>query len=55
MVVRAAVAGTLVRSMLGLGEQGNGGGDECGEERRAPCPFIGSEGERGGWASEGNG
>jgi hypothetical protein len=27
---------------------GNGGGDECGEEGRAPCPFIGSEGEWGG-------
>jgi hypothetical protein len=26
---------------------GNGGGDECGEEGRAPRPFIGSKGERG--------
>jgi hypothetical protein len=51
----AVVVGTLVRSTLGLGEQGNGGGDECGEERRAPRPFIGSEGERGGRAAEGNG
>jgi hypothetical protein len=28
-----------------------GGGDECGEEGRAPRPFIGSEGERGGRAA----
>jgi hypothetical protein len=34
---------------------GNGGGDECGEKGRSPRPFKGSEGERGGRASEGNG
>jgi hypothetical protein len=32
---------------------GNGGGDECGEEGRAPHPFIGSEGERGGRTGKG--
>jgi hypothetical protein len=32
MVVRAAAVGTPVQSMLRLGERGNGGGDECGEE-----------------------
>jgi hypothetical protein len=53
--VRAAAVGTLVRSMLGLGEWEMGGGDECGEEGRAPHPFIGSEGERGDRVSEGNG
>jgi hypothetical protein len=26
---------------------GNGGKDECGEEGRGPCPFIGSKGKRG--------
>jgi hypothetical protein len=26
---------------------GNGGRDECGEEGRGPCPFIGSKGKRG--------
>jgi hypothetical protein len=52
--VRAAAVRTPVWSALRLGEQGNGGGDECGEEGRAPSPFIGSEGERGGQASEGN-
>jgi hypothetical protein len=31
---------------------GNGGGDECGEEVRAPHPFIGSEGKRGGWTGK---
>jgi hypothetical protein len=55
MVVRAAAVETPVRSALGLREQGNGGEDECGEEGPAPRPFIGSEGERGGRASEGNG
>jgi hypothetical protein len=45
-VVRVAVVGTPEWSVLGLGEWGNGGGDECGEEGRAPRPFIGSEGER---------
>jgi hypothetical protein len=54
-VVRATADGTLVRSVLRLGEWGNGGGDECGEEGRAPHPFMGSEGEQGGRASEGNG
>jgi hypothetical protein len=34
---------------------GKWGRDECGEEGRAPRPFIGSEGERGSRASEGNG
>jgi hypothetical protein len=29
---------------LGVQRMGNGGGDECGEEGRAPRPFIGSEG-----------
>jgi hypothetical protein len=53
-VVREAAVGTPVWSVLGLEEQGNGGGDECGEEGRAPHPFIGSEGERGGRMSEGN-
>jgi hypothetical protein len=46
--VRAAAAGTLVRGALGLREWEMGRGDECGEEGRAPHPFIGSEGERGG-------
>jgi hypothetical protein len=41
MVVRAATVGTPVRSALGLGVRGNGGGDECGEEGQAPRPFIG--------------
>jgi hypothetical protein len=40
---------------VGLREWGNGGGDECGEEGRAPRPFIGLEGERDGRASKGNG
>jgi hypothetical protein len=31
---------------------GNGGGDECGEEVRAPHPFIGSVGKRGGWTGK---
>jgi hypothetical protein len=53
--VRAAAVRTPVRSALGLGERGNGGGDECVEEGRAPQPFIGLEGERGGQGSEGNG
>jgi hypothetical protein len=34
---------------------GNGGGDECGEEGRAPRPFIGSEGKRGGLTRKGIG
>jgi hypothetical protein len=34
---------------------GNGGGDECGEEGRAPRPFIGSEGKRGGSTRKGIG
>jgi hypothetical protein len=46
-VVRAAAVRTLVRSSLRLGEQGNGGGDECGVEGWAPRPFIGSEGDGG--------
>jgi hypothetical protein len=54
-VVRAAAVGTLVRSVLGLREWEMGGRDECGEKGRAPRPFIGSEGERGGRASEGTG
>jgi hypothetical protein len=32
---------------LGRGEWEMGGGDECGEEGRAPRPFIGSEGGAG--------
>jgi hypothetical protein len=32
-----------------------GGRDECGEEGRAPRPFIGSEGERGGRTGKGIG
>jgi hypothetical protein len=32
---------------LGAQRLGNGGGDECGEEGRAPRPFIGSEGGAG--------
>jgi hypothetical protein len=55
MVVRAVVVRTSVWSALGLGEWGNGGRDVCGEEGRAPRPFKGSEVERGGKASEGNG
>jgi hypothetical protein len=31
------------------------GGDECGEEGRAPHPFIGSEGEQGGQTGKGIG
>jgi hypothetical protein len=54
MVVSATAVGTPVWSALRLGEWGSGDGDECGEEGRAPRPFIGSEGERGGRASEGN-
>jgi hypothetical protein len=54
-VVRAVTIETLMQSALGLGELGNGGGDECGEEGRAPHRFIVSEGERGCRASEGNG
>jgi hypothetical protein len=34
---------------------GNRGGDECGEEGRAPRPFIGSEGERGDQTGKGIG
>jgi hypothetical protein len=33
---------------------GNGGGDECGEEGRAPRPFIGSEGGAGPLDREGD-
>jgi hypothetical protein len=33
---------------------GNGGGDECGEEGRAPRPFIGSEGGAGWRDGEGD-
>jgi hypothetical protein len=55
MAVRAAAVGTPVRSLLGLGEWEMGVGDECGVKGRATHPFIGLEGERGGWASEGNG
>jgi hypothetical protein len=47
MVVRAAVVGTLERSLLGLGEWEMGGRDGCGEEGRAARPFIGSEGGAG--------
>jgi hypothetical protein len=35
----------LGEGRLGARRVGNGGGDECGEERRAPRPFIGSKGE----------
>jgi hypothetical protein len=34
---------------------GNGGGDECDEEGRAPHPFIRSEGKRGGRTGKGIG
>jgi hypothetical protein len=40
MVVRAAAVETPARSALGLGEWGNGGGDECGEEGH---PGVGGE------------
>jgi hypothetical protein len=53
---------------MGVGGEGSGGGAPvritrgsemvqggAGEEGMSGCPFIGSEGERGGWASEGNG
>jgi hypothetical protein len=36
---------------LGCGEWEMGGGDECGEEGRAPHPFIGLEGGAG-WPDE---
>jgi hypothetical protein len=52
-VVRAAAVETPVRSALGLREWEMGGGDECGEEGRAPCPFIGSEGEWGDGTGKG--
>jgi hypothetical protein len=53
-VVTAAAVGTPVRSALGLGEWEMGGGDECGEEGRAPRPFIGSEGGAGRPDGEGD-
>jgi hypothetical protein len=34
----------LGEGRLGARRVGNGGRDECGEEGRAPRPFIGSEG-----------
>jgi hypothetical protein len=34
---------------------GKGGRDECGEERRAARPFIGSQGKRGGRTGKGIG
>jgi hypothetical protein len=37
-----------VRCVLGLEEWEIGGRDKCGEKGRAPCPFIGPEGEQGG-------
>jgi hypothetical protein len=52
-VVRAAQVETPMRRALGLREWEMGGGDECGEEGRAPRPFIGSEGERGGRTGKG--
>jgi hypothetical protein len=52
-VVRAAAVRTLVRSVLGLRKWEMGGGDECGEEGRAPRPFIGSEREWGGRTGKG--
>jgi hypothetical protein len=55
MAVRATAVGSPVRSVLRLRDWEMGGGDECGEKGRAPHPFIGSEGERGGRVSEGNG
>jgi hypothetical protein len=55
MVVRAVAVGTPVWSTLRLREweMGGGGRDECGEEGRALHPFIGSEGEQGGWTGKG--
>jgi hypothetical protein len=53
-VVRAAAVGTPVRSALGLGEWEMGGGDECGEEGRAPRPFIWSDGGAGRPDEEGD-
>jgi hypothetical protein len=44
----------LGEGRLGAPRVGNGGGDECVEERRAPRPFIGSEGGSGA-AGQGRG
>jgi hypothetical protein len=52
-MVRVAVVGTPVQSTLRLEEWEMGGKDECGEEGRAPRPFIGSEGS--GAAGRGRG
>jgi hypothetical protein len=41
------VAVKLGEGRLGVQRVGNGGGDECGEERQAPRPFIGLEGGSG--------
>jgi hypothetical protein len=49
----------LGEGRLGARRVGNGGGDECSEEGRAPHPFIGSEGgagrpnREGDWAAGG--
>jgi hypothetical protein len=37
----------LGEGRLGARRVGNGGGAKCGEEGRAPCPFIWSEGGAG--------
>jgi hypothetical protein len=52
-VVRVAAVGTTVRSMLGVREWEMGCGDGCGEEERAPHPFIGLEGGAGRLDGEG--
>jgi hypothetical protein len=44
----------LGEGRLGARRVGNGGGDECGEEGRAPHPFIGSEGGAGRPNGEGD-
>jgi hypothetical protein len=44
----------LGEGQLGARRVGNGGGDECGEEGRAPLPFIGSEGGAGRPDGEGD-
>jgi hypothetical protein len=47
-------AAKLGEGRLGARRVGNGGGDECGEEGRAPRPFIGSEGGAGRPDGEGD-
>jgi hypothetical protein len=48
------VVGTPMWSTLKLGEWEMVGGDECGQEGRAPHPFIGSEGGAGRPDGEGD-